>query len=95
MTEQEIYKKAIFDFGKNAQICQTQEECAELIVALAHFMRDRCSSLGEVIEEIADVEIMLEQLKLIIGEGATDRVLAIKQEKLHRLAGLLGVEYDA
>jgi NTP pyrophosphatase (non-canonical NTP hydrolase) len=42
------------------------EECGELIVSLSHFKRGR-SDLKSLAEEIADVTIMLDQLKLIVG----------------------------
>ena len=50
-------------------------------------------SLKGIAEEIADVEIMLEQYKIIFG--ATLPVNRIKSNKLQRLAERLGVkDYD-
>ena len=62
----DIYQDALDHFGEKAQAQQTMEECAELIVALNKaFNRGFDQCLLNVAEEIADVEIMLEQLKKI------------------------------
>ncbi|WP_277657213.1 hypothetical protein [Seleniivibrio woodruffii] len=78
--------------GIEPQIRQAQEECAELISALSHFCRNRKGALDEVNEEIADVEILLVQLKRIFRNG--DKVRQWKSRKLHKLACRLGVTYD-
>ena len=75
----ELYKKAIATYGKEAQIGMAFEEMGELIVALNHYKRDR-SDIQSIKEEIADVQIMMEQLALIFGS-----VNDIKEEKLIRL----------
>ncbi len=81
----EIYRKAICHFGSNPQIRQTQEECGELIVALSHLSRGRATQ-EEVASEIADVEIMMAQMRIVVGD---DLVEAAKAEKLERLRGVL------
>jgi NTP pyrophosphatase (non-canonical NTP hydrolase) len=58
------FKKIIEKYGVKNQIEMAKEELAELIVALSHKERGRIP-LEYVIEEIADVTIMLEQLKVI------------------------------
>ena len=70
------------------------EEMAELIQAINKFRRNPCAeTLKGIAEEIADVEIMLEQYKIIFG--ATLPVNRIKSNKLQRLAERLGVkDYD-
>lgn len=60
------YARALAHYGYRAQIDQTIEECAELIVALRHHLRGRASG-SQVIEELADVQIMLAQMFLIFG----------------------------
>ncbi len=48
------------------QINQVSEECAELIIALNKWRRSpegKKPDLGTIAEEIADVQIMLEQMK--------------------------------
>lgn len=61
-------EKRVADYyGLDAQINQSMEEMAELIQALNKYRRSNGTQpLGNVIEEIADVEIMLEQLKYLL-----------------------------
>lgn len=62
----DTYQDALDHFGEKAQAQQAMEECAELIVALNKaFNRGLDPYLVCVAEEIADVEIMLEQIKRI------------------------------
>ena len=62
-------------FGDEPQIRQAMEECAELIVALNKYLRykdnpkEYLSSKKSVIEEMADVYVMLRQLEYIFGES--------------------------
>lgn len=60
--EQIIVRDAIAYYGERAQEETAIEECAELIQAITHKHRGRFHNIAE---EIADVEIMLEQLKAI------------------------------
>ena len=80
MTEFEILTTAIKVFGEREQECQAIEECAELIQAINHKHRGRDSNIPE---EIADVEIMLEQLKII--NDCADEVKAMREIKVARL----------
>jgi NTP pyrophosphatase (non-canonical NTP hydrolase) len=80
------YARALAHYGSRAQIDQTIEECAELIVALRHLMRGRAKE-AQVIEELADVQIMLEQMFLLFGaEDVQDQI----REKLARLEKRIG-----
>jgi NTP pyrophosphatase (non-canonical NTP hydrolase) len=56
-------------WGLNAQCDQTIEECAELIVALGKHVKRSLGtdSLDKVLDEIADVEMMLAQMRLMLG----------------------------
>ncbi|MFQ8581080.1 MAG: hypothetical protein ACLSA6_00360 [Holdemania massiliensis] len=94
MNKEELYKFAIERYGDEAQINQGIEEMAELIQAINKFRRNPCEeTLKGIAEEIADVEIMLEQYKIIFG--AMLPVNRIKSNKLQRLAERLGVkDYD-
>lgn len=80
-----IYKLALDKYGLEAQFDQCIEELAELIVALRHNKRLRNTAM-DVLNEIADVEIMLEQMKLIFGEHEYE---ACKMAKLARLGDRL------
>lgn len=80
MTEQEIFLRAISVFGEEMQEGVAMEECAELIEAISHKHRGRPHNIPE---EIADVEIMIEQLKIINGCAA--EVEEIRKKKVDRL----------
>lgn len=79
----EIEKRAIATYGKDAQIKMAIEEMAELTQAICKSFRG-VDNLDNIIEEIADVEIMLAQLKLIYKLNKNE-VLVKKVEKLRRL----------
>lgn len=78
----EIYKKAIEKWGAGAQICMTFEEMAELQKELCKDIRGRGYE-ENIAEEIADVEIMLEQMKLLFEvENQVDKFKKYKLERL-------------
>lgn len=70
-------------WGADAQIQMTIEECAELIVVLAKYGRiHNGSTLEQIAEEIADVQIMINQLKIIFpGVG---KAMKAKLERLDK-----------
>lgn len=71
-------------YGLEHQARLAQEECAELIQALSKLFRNRMDAgfLEKVSEEMADVEIMIEQLKELIGNR--DRVDWYVKYKINR-----------
>ena len=81
MEEKKILEQAIAVFGARAQEEKAIEELAELICAIAH---KHCGRTSNIAEEIADVEIMLEQLKLI--NDCFEAVEEIRAAKIKRLA---------
>ncbi|MCD6481912.1 MAG: hypothetical protein J7L31_06560 [Thermoplasmata archaeon] len=90
--EHEIFKKAISKWGINAQVHMAIEEMAELIQVLMKYPRkENHSTLNEVIEEIVDVDIMLEQLKMIFITDAYAEIQysEFRQLKLKRLEEML------
>ncbi|MBQ4556530.1 MAG: hypothetical protein IJA60_02655 [Clostridia bacterium] len=80
MSCEEIFVSAIRTFGEREQEEVAIEELAELIQAISHKHRGREHNIAE---EIADVEIMLEQLKII--NNCHSKVTQIKAQKIHRL----------
>ena len=80
MSEHEILLAAIHSFGEERQERQAIEECSELIQAICHKQRGREHNIAE---EIADVEIMLEQLKII--NNCDNKVKEIRKYKIDRL----------
>ena len=63
MTENELYKRALKDWGKEPQMMQVIEEMAELTKEILKNINRKKNNIAEMIEETADVEIMLGQLK--------------------------------
>lgn len=83
-----LYSKVLNKWGFQSQMLMTIEEMAELTKALLHDSRVLKNPKREALfEEIADVEIMLGQMKLIYGCGVT--VEKIKEKKLKRLKKLV------
>lgn len=75
-----ILENAIERYGAEAQEGIAQEECAELIQAISKKHRGKPHNIDE---EIADVEIMIAQLKII--NNCWKEVNEIKQKKIKRL----------
>jgi len=91
MNEKQILVQAITTFGHLPQIIVAIEEMSELTKELCKAQRG-AQNRDHIAEEIADVEIMLEQLKLIYNIAPS--VESWRQSKLWRLANRLGVEND-
>ena len=59
--------KIIAHYGEQSQVDKAIEECAELIQALIKGRHSRSCDITFIIDEIADVEVMLAQLKMMFG----------------------------
>ena len=74
-------------YGLDSQLNILQEELSELIQAVSKYRRGNHS---HILEEIADVEIMLEQVKYLLGNPEIPRVLLydsinlIRENKIKR-----------
>ncbi|MDT8441459.1 MAG: antitoxin [Desulfuromonadales bacterium] len=84
MQYRDIYRQTIARWGEDAQHDQAIEECAELITVLKHYRRDRVDA-DAVVDELADVFLMLGQLIFMFGEQATQDAIVEKIAKLNRL----------
>jgi NTP pyrophosphatase (non-canonical NTP hydrolase) len=81
-TEQEIVlRKAVELWGGSFQRDVLIEECAELINAVVHERRGRCSN-REILEELADVYVVVYQLGLQLG---LTEMFSIVDKKISRL----------
>lgn len=80
MQEKEILLNAIKTFGEKEQEEVAIEECSELIQAICHKHRGRKHNIAE---EIADVEIVLAQLKII--NNCDEEVKTFHAQKIYRL----------
>ena len=62
-----IYERAVKVWGKEPQMLQVIEEMSELTKEILKNVNRKKDNIDELIEETADVEIMLEQLKCCYG----------------------------
>ena len=83
---QMVYRKAIERFGPPNQMIKAIEEMSELTKVLAKILvMGGEVSLDELIEEVADVTIMMEQLRLMYN--INDEVCEMMDSKVKRLEG--------
>lgn len=88
----EVFKKVIEKWGVPSQLEMAVEECSELIRAiqkLKRYERWGQGSLAEIekniIKEIADVSIMVHQLRVIFGTRLVDDMVEHRMERLVRM----------
>jgi len=79
--DRETFRAAVEAWGIDAQADMAEEEAAEFIVASKHYARGKVDA-DDLIDELADVRIMQEQLAEFIGR---ERVEQRIQEKMDRL----------
>jgi NTP pyrophosphatase (non-canonical NTP hydrolase) len=84
----ELYKRCLGKWGRGSQMTMLIEECSELITIVARLLRGRENVINNLVEEIADVEIMIEQIKYIYN--INELVLVEKDRKLERLEKRIG-----
>ena len=86
LRQKTIILSAIETFGKEHQIGKLFEEIAELEEAIIknHFGRDNAEHIAE---EIADVEIMLDQIKLLFADD--ELLTKYRAAKLARLRHMI------
>ena len=87
--KQDIMHRACNRYGTQNQLLKTIEECNELGSAIAKYLISPKSKENEnhVLEEIADVSIMIQQLRTFIFDDA--EIEYIERKKLERLEGWL------
>lgn len=84
MAYRDIYQQTIQKWGEEAQCDQAVEECAELIATLKHYRREKVDS-QVVVDEVADVFLMVGQLIYMFGEERVGAAVGAKLEKLQEL----------
>jgi len=85
-----ILTLAIQTWGEPAQMDMAVEEMAELTKALCKVKRaqegpELAAAIENAIEEVADVQIMLDQLRIMLGKTGAD----VEDAKLRRLESRL------
>lgn len=83
-------RKQAEQFGIENRLLQCTEECGELIQALSKYQRilqgdktcqtDMCHAEYMIADEIADVELLLEQIKYLLGNE-----MEVRERKLYKL----------
>ncbi len=88
MKERDIYRAALEKWGADAQTLMVFEEMAELQKELCKSARGK-DNRGSIADEIADVQIMLEQM--IVLHDCRAMVRTYKAAKIKRLQERLGL----
>lgn len=86
MNTEELYRLALNTYGPEAQTLMVMEEMAELQKELCKHARG-ADNREHIAEEIADVEIMLDQMMVL--HECEDLVAGYKRHKLDRLESRL------
>jgi hypothetical protein len=76
----QLYKDCVDFWGIERQIRMMQEECAELIIAGSHFLRKRKTGYDELVEELADAQLMINQIKTFVGEDSVNKMIDKKSD---------------
>lgn len=84
MKQKELYKLAMEKWGETLQIIMAIEEMAELSQVLTKTMRGYLD-YNRISEEVADVEIMLAQLRVVFPLNLEKDVQRWKRKKKYRL----------
>ena len=93
MNETKLFNDAREKFGSDYQIIIAIEEMSELTKVLTKYLRDKEHiDMGALREEVADVEIMLKEIKLMFGY--TDNPRMWEREYEHKLERLYFRVYD-
>lgn len=90
--DKDLYSRAVSTFGETSRLILAIEEMSELIKELSKYTRGR-ENIGSICEEMADVEIMLEQLKIVFHNRAA--VDYHRSQKLQRLSDRLNGNHDS
>lgn len=79
-----IYDEALKHYGILRQVAKTNEELGELIVVMSHYFYEGKVYKIDVAQEIADVEIMCNQLRQLIGNDLVNNCKIVKLKRLRR-----------
>ena len=84
-----VLKKALKVYGEPAQLMMLQEEMGELIQQVSKIYREK-SIFSEIVDEIADVRIMIDQLILILQSKNKKRqvLMEIKEREKFKIQRL-------
>ena len=94
MEEDSVLISVIEKMGSACQLRQSQEELAECIVAISHYLRNSgIKEVDQLLEELAHVDIMAKQCKIIMarlhGQSVGTRVLGYRAAALYRIKKII------
>lgn len=92
MDERSVFLAALKTWGTDAQTVMVFEEMSELQKELCKHARGK-NNVEEIAEEIADVQIMLEQM--IILHDCEEAVKEYRRSKIERLKIRLGISDES
>lgn len=88
-----MYTSLMVVLGVPFLMRRLQEECAELIAAVNCLDRESCS-VQHVINKVADVQVMLDQARRILGQELVDRAVQVRLNRVvDYVAGVEGSEF--
>ena len=90
----DIYHLSLVKWGEDKQVLKMAEECSELAVECHHWVSRKRSNENKFAEELADVIIMLEQMKLIINPLTLKQAILNKKLKLQSILEVKGSSED-
>lgn len=83
--DKDILRRAIAKWGEKTQVRMIQEECLELSLAIQKLFRDwNTETFEAVIDEIADVEIVLAQAEMLFPEDRIQERVDFKMKRLEK-----------
>ena len=80
----EIVERVAKHYGFTPLLDIMVEECGEMIVAINHYKRQRVST-ERLIEEIADIWIVLKQMGVFLDESSIAKVVDYKLRRVERV----------
>jgi hypothetical protein len=79
-----LYDECMEFWGLEKQLRMVQEECAELILAVSHYLRGREDGHDNLIEELADVRLITDQIIHHFGKNKIKCIIDIKSDYVKR-----------
>ena len=90
MIQCDLYRAAVTTWGKENQLYVAVEEMGEAIAKIAQYQNRGRDVEDEMVEELADVVILMEQMRVIYG----DRLIQAIYKKLNKLEAHLNKEVE-
>jgi len=88
-----ILDSAIETWGKFSQFQMAFGECGEFIALAGRIVQDRATN-EEIIDEVADVTIMMRQIAISVGEDAVRKRIKYKMGKIVNKLKNAGVDIE-